>query len=401
MKENDFIGLADDIATRAEDLERLLAEIVMVESHASQRDGVVKVARILCDRLERIGFGIEVEPQRPVEPGLEWVATVMSPGVPYRDLGDTYIGRRDGDGPGLLLLLGDLDTAFLPGITETFGYRVDGVRAYGPGIADMKGGLVVLVAALEALHRRGLPCPPIVVVLSGDEQAGSLTSRTAVSREASRATWCFCVECARDGSRLMAARGQVGIGRLTVVGREAYAGDPTDRGLNAVDGLARIVPLVNNLIRPESGVYVAVTLIQGGRRRSIIPAAAQAIVDIRTPSGTAWNQTVDLIERTVAGAGIEGSSFEAYSHRPAVEWTSQTDSLLEKIREVGAVVRVPIEALRSPAAGSSAFAAEMGAITMDGMGPVGGGIMTSNEHIELPTLVERSAVLAGSIYNLV
>lgn len=379
----------------------LLETITRIESHASQRGGVESVGSLLGNRLAAVGFDIDVVPQPGAPSDLEWVAEIMSPGVDYSSLGDTYVARRDGTGNRRLLLLGDLDTAFAPGSTEAFPFTVDGDIARGPGIADMKGGLVVLMAAIEALHRFEIPAPPITVVLSGDEQAGSLGSRSTVEQEARECTWCFCVECARQGGRLMGARGHVGVGRLVVTGREAYGGDPTDRGINAIEGISHIVPAIQQLAEPARGIFVSVNLLAGGRRRSVIPSIASAVLDLRTPGPKDWEIITTRLSETVTRATSTGeASLQVYSHRPAVEWTTVTDRMLDYLRQSGRSVGVPVEALSSPAAGSSAFAAAAGAITFDGMGPVGGRIMTREEHVLLSSIPERAALLARSVAGL-
>ena len=199
----------------------------------------------------------------------------------------------------------------------------------------------------------------------------------------------------------MGARGQVGVGRLTVVGREVYAGDPSDHGVSAIEGLAELVPAINRLGRPKRGVFVSVNLIEGGRRRSVIPARARAIIDVRTPSNLEWERTASALAKVTGEAVIAAdASLDLYSHRPAVEWTTTTERLLEFLQSVGSPLGLSVEAIRSPAAGSSAFAADKGVATFDGMGPVGGGIMTSDEHVVIASIAERGALLAAAIDNI-
>jgi glutamate carboxypeptidase len=178
----------------------VLADLVGTESHPSQRDGVQRVGATVTSFLDAAGFVTERVPRPPLDPDVRWLAEVLCPEVAYEDMADPFVARRPGSGPPVLLL-GDLDTAFPPGSVSRFPFDVTGGRATGPGVADMKGGLVALVAAVSALDALEAPTPEISVVLSGDEQAGSLGSRELVAAEAARCRWCLCVECARDGGR--------------------------------------------------------------------------------------------------------------------------------------------------------------------------------------------------------
>ena len=123
---------------------------------------------------------------------------------------------------------------------DTFPFRIDGDVAYGPGVADAKGGLVVLVGAMRLLQDGEAALPTITVVLSPDEQAGSLRSRRVIERAASASSVCLCLECAREGGNLMGSRACCGVGRITVIGREAHAGteqaDGTERDLRLCTG---------------------------------------------------------------------------------------------------------------------------------------------------------------------
>jgi glutamate carboxypeptidase len=377
-----------------------VADLAAIGSHASQPEGVERVARYVIERLEPIGFTFETRPQ-PAEPAPDWLTAIFSPGVPYETLGSTYIGRR-GDGDRDLLLLVDLDTAFPPDAFARFPVRRDGDRLFGPGVADMKGGLVVLTAALRALAACEIDTAPIAMVLAGDEQAGSLGSRASIEEAARRAAWCLCMECARDGGRLMASRAHIGVGRIVAKGREAHAGSAFAEGVNAVNALARALVEVAEMSDPERGILVSATIVRGGRRRSLIPAEAEAVLDVRTPDQAAWNEVAGQLAEIIALRRRQGDIVELnlHAHRPALPWTSATDRLLEIARGAGASIGLDVQAQSSPAAGSSAFVAAAGVPTLDGMGPVGAGLMTYDEHIELGSITERAALLALLVQRL-
>ncbi|MGH8872721.1 MAG: M20/M25/M40 family metallo-hydrolase [Acidimicrobiia bacterium] len=376
----------------------LLETLVRIPSHVTDPGGTDRVAEALLPDLVGMGFSVESIPQSPLPPEMRWIEAVMIPGLSQDQVGATHRVFRDGIGPESILLLGDLDTAFPYGESLAFPVSREGSRMFGPGVADMKGGLVTMIAALQALFDMEIPTPPIEVVLSGDEQAGSLGSRTVIETVAQKCAWALCVECARQGGKLMAERGHIGIGELVAEGHEAHAGSAYEQGVNAIDALARVIPPINSLSAPERGVLVTVTMIEGGRRRSVIPGEARATLDIRSSSRRDWDQTVQELLATVGEHGLGRVTARTYAHRPGVAWTADTDRLLAIISDVAEPIGVGIEALRSSAAGSSAFAS--GCVVMDGMGPIGTGLMTRRESIEIDSIGERAAILAGTILAL-
>ncbi len=390
----------DEHAPRMRDLVR---DLVAIESHASQPEGVNAVGDLVCDRLSALGFTDEHAGSVPLPEDQRWLERVMLPGLDYARIGDTRVARWRGTGRGRVLLLGDLDTAFLPGSAERFPFSVEGDRAYGPGVADMKGGLTVLAFACQALVATGLnPLAEITVVLGPDEQAGSLRSRTAIAEAAAAADWVFCLECARESGKLMGARGHIGVAELETLGREAHAGSAHAKGVNAVEAMAHKVPALNALTDPARGIYVSVCTIQGGWRRSVIPGSCTAVLDVRTPAADVWDEVEAQIREIAGREELPGASarLSIAAHRPGLPWTTQTDWLLQRAQHVGGVLGFPIEAIRSPAAGSSAFVGPVGRPCLDGMGPLGGDLMTDREYIEIPSLPKRAALLAGLLHTL-
>ena len=382
-------------------LVELLEELVVTESHATHPAGVAAVAATLAAELAPMGFSLEATPQSPVPASLHWLEELFSPGIPYTDLGATYSAHAAGS-RGRLLLLGDLDTAFPVGALVDTPFRIEDGRAFGPGIADMKGGLVVLVAALQALHALGIERPDVSLVLAGDEQAGSLGSRPIIEEAAREADWCLCVECARRGGKLMAARGHIGVGSLRITGTEAHTGSARDHGVNALEALARLVLAFNALSDPGAGTLVTVTIARAGRRRSIVPASAEAVVDIRTRAIEHWERTTARMQEIVADvAGDSRAEIEllVHSHRPGVVRDERTDQMLALARNIGGDLDIDIDAFTSAAAGSSAFRPSA-VTTLDGLGPVGAGLMTAGEHIEIDSIVPRAALLAELIHQL-
>jgi glutamate carboxypeptidase len=200
----------------------------------------------------------------------------------------------------------------------------------------------------------------------------------------------------------MGARGHIGVARLDVSGTEAHAGSNHAAGISAVDALARKVPRLNALTDPARGVFVTVAQIGGGRRRSVVPGDAHAIIDVRTPDAATWAAIEAEMRAIAAAEDVPGtaSRLRIRAHRPGVPWTAGTDRLIEVARRAGDEADIHVDVIRSPAAGSSAFAGEVGVPVLDGMGPIGGDLMTDHEYVEIPSLVDRSLLLALSLHHL-
>jgi glutamate carboxypeptidase len=375
--------------------------LVDVESYATQTDGVNTVGDMLCDALEEAGYESARVRGKPLAPERKWLEEFMLPGFDRTQLGFQRVARCRGDGHGRALILGDLDTAFVPG--KGFPFSIDGDRALGPGIADMKGGLTVAVYALKALQATGLNnLKEITCVFSSDEQGGSLDARKPIEDAAAHSDWVFCMECAREGGKLMGSRAQIGVAKLEVFGRDAHAGSAYAKGISAIEAMARKVQAIHALTDPSREIYLCVGQISGGWRRSVIPGYRMCTIDIRTPGPDAWQEVESKLRAIAANVELPGShsKFLIDSHRPGVQWTKKTDKLIGIAKQAGAEFGLDFGVLRSPAAGSSAFVGPMDLPCLDGMGPMGSDLMTTNEHIVISSMVERATLLAATLHKL-
>ncbi len=391
------------LESRKKDMLNFVEKLVQIKSHAIQPQGTNAVGDEVCRELEAIGFVTERVRGKRIHPALQWLEEFMLPGHDITNLGDHRIARWQGAGQGKVLVLGDLDTAFLPDKWKDFTFHIRDERAYGPGIADMKGGLTVAIYALKALHATHLNnLGQITCVFSSDEQAGSLTSRQFVEEAARDAHWVFCMECARDGGNLMGSRAQIGVAKLETFGREAHAGSAFAKGVCAIETMARKIIAIHALTDPKREIYLSVGQIKGGWRRSVIPGHCWASIDVRTPGKEVWEEIEASLRRIANKEELPGSSCSLLiaSHRPGVPWTEKTDRLISIAKQAGKDLGIQFGVFRSPAAGSSAFVGPFGVPCLDGMGPVGGYLMTKEEHILIPTLVDRAALLATTIQKL-
>jgi glutamate carboxypeptidase len=404
MQGADMTTAAAELRRRADAhlpyLEGLLKTLVQIESHASQPKGVNAVGRLVAEPLERAGFSVD---RIAKEHGISedrWLTDLMLPGHDHDALGDVWRLRRAGAGE-RVLILGDLDTAFLPGSSMSFPYEVRGDRAVGPGIADAKGGLVVLAGAIRLLQDFALHLPSITVILSPDEQAGSLFSRPTIEAAVAESSVCLCMECAREGGNLMGSRACCGVGRVTVIGREAHAGTDRSSGRSAISGFAKVVDAIDSITDATAGRFVTVTEVHGGWRRSVVPGECTFTVDVRLRDSADWDSAEEKI-RKVLHERVEtrgfGLDIKIVQHRPSVVRTERSEPLIATVLAAGRALGLDLGVVGSNAAGSSAFAGRIPVV--DGMGPPGGNLMTRLENVSLSGLSERACLLALTLISL-
>jgi glutamate carboxypeptidase len=404
MQSVNLTAAASELRRRADAhrpyLEDLLKTLVQTESHASQPKGVNAVGTLVAEPLERAGFSVDRIAKEHGASEERWLTELMLPGYDLDDLGDVWRLHRAGAGE-CVLILGDLDTAFLPGSSMSFPYGVHGDKAVGPGVADAKGGLVVLTGAITLLQDFARNLPSITVILSPDEQAGSLFSRTAIEAAAAENSVCLCMECAREGGNLMGSRACCGVGRVTIIGHEAHAGTDRSSGRSAISGFASVVDAIDSITDATAGRFVTITEVRGGWRRSVVPGECTFTLDVRLRDSADWDTAEAKIRKVLherAEARGFGVDVKIVQHRPSVVPTERSEPLIATVLAAGRALGLDLGVVGSNAGGSSAFAGRIPVV--DGMGPPGGSLMTKQEYVSLPGLSERACLLALTLISL-
>lgn len=297
-----------------------------------------------------------------------------------------------------VLLLGHLDTVWEKGAFQPL-FEVSGARVQGPGVFDMKGGAVVALAALAGLRESGVALGPLTVLLTGDEEVGSSTSRALIEAEARRHRAVLVLEPPVGDSVKVARKGTGGYA-VTVYGRAAHAGLEPDKGINAVVEIAPLVAQIAALARPELGTTVSPTVLRGGTRTNVIPARAHLEVDVRFSSAA----EADRIEMEIRRLGVShpGARLEIKggANRPPFE-PQLSASLFGLARRVAA--ELGWAGLDGAAVGGGSdgnFTAALGIPTLDGMGIVGGNAHAEGEWALTDSLPDRAALLAGCVLGI-
>jgi glutamate carboxypeptidase len=291
------------------------------------------------------------------------------------------------------LLLGHFDTVWPHGTLAGWPFSLDaeGV-ARGPGIFDMKSGLVAAVGAIEAIADTA----PVALLVTGDEETGSLTSRALIERIAARAEAVLVLEPSLRGA-VKTARCGAAIYRMRFSGREAHAGIEPERGASALAELARHVLALDRVADPRRGTTVTPTVASAGTTVNTVPAQAELMVDVRART-LAELERVDGWFATVAATDPEVTvTVEGGINRPPLQ-PEQSRELFELAREVAR--RERLGELREASVGGGSdgnFTAALGVPTLDGLGPFGGGAHARTEWVSLDTVVERSRLIAGII----
>ena len=299
-----------------------------------------------------------------------------------------------------ILLLGHLDTVWEVGTLAQMPFRVRGGRAFGPGVLDMKSGIVIGLWAIRALQAlRISPTGPIHFFLNSDEEVSSVAFRKEFLAEARGARAVLVLEPAAAGGALKTARKGVGEFKITVHGRSAHAGVNPAAGVNAISELARQLFRLQAMARPRQGLTVNVGRIEGGTRSNVVPERATAWIDVRIPR----LQDRAVIEKKIRGLRPYDPEtqleIEGGINRPPME-RKMAAALFRKARALGRAMGMDLIEASTGGGSDGNFTAALGVPTLDGLGAVGDGAHARHEHILIPELPRRAALLAGLLATL-
>lgn len=295
------------------------------------------------------------------------------------------------------LLLGHVDTVWPTGTLARMPAVLRDGKFFGPGTYDMKGGLVGLVYALEAVRALGaesLPVDPVVLVTT-DEEVGSLDSVRTIRRLARGADRVLVLEPAfGPEGRLKTRRKGAGVFRISVRGRAAHAGLEPEKGASAIHEAARLVVELRALDGTRDGLGVNVGEIRGGTRPNVVAAECELTVDVRVARGS----DARFVEERIRGLkpSSEGLAIDVTGgiSRPPLESTPGGRALWELAHEVASQLGFELGETFSGGGSDGNFTAPL-APTLDGLGPIGDGAHAAHEHIVVASLPERAALVAG------
>lgn len=298
-----------------------------------------------------------------------------------------------GGGTGRVAVLCHYDTVWPLGTLAGWPVRIDGDRLTGPGAFDMKAGLVQFVWAIRAAREAGLPLPAIRLVLNGDEETGSPASRPVIEAEVADRDAVLVFEASAEGA-LKTARKGVGIFQVTTRGIEGHAGLDPERGVSAIDEIARVVVQLHGAADLAAGTSVNVGTLRGGSRSNVTAGLATAMVDVRV---------ADQEERARIDGVLQGlaprherAELEVGGgwNRPVMQRSEGTARLFALAEEAAAELGTTIRETSVGGASDGNFAAALGLPVLDGLGAVGDGAHARHEWISIDGMLERAGIAA-------
>jgi glutamate carboxypeptidase len=297
---------------------------------------------------------------------------------------------------GQLLVLGHYDTVYSTGTLARMPFRLKGGKAYGPGVFDMKAGIVQALFALQALLQAEIPLRKRIVFLwTSDEEIGSESSRKFFETEARRSDAVFVLEPSFGPRGLLkTARKGVGEAKLTVQGRASHAGLAPREGINAIHELARQLARIEGWNDFRRGVTINAGIIEGGTRTNVIPERARAVLDLRAlriSDMRAMERRLHALRPFHRGARLE---ITAGFGRPPLE-RKMSALLFARAKSLGKQMNLSLGECTVGGGSDGNFTAALGIPTLDGLGAVGDGAHSSHEHIFINAMPERAALLAA------
>jgi glutamate carboxypeptidase len=300
---------------------------------------------------------------------------------------------------GQILLLGHLDTVWPLGTLGRLPFRVRKGRAYGPGVFDMKSGIVSALFAIEAIRKQNIQVGrKVALLLTADEEVGSAVSRLIVEKEARRSDVVLVLEPAHGlHGALKTSRKGVGEFEIRVNGIAAHAGLEPEKGASAIAELCRQILRVEGFSDPQKGITLNAGVIAGGTRSNVIAADALAKLDVRI-SRMRDMQSIEKRLRSLKPFDRRTTvNVSGRFNRPPLERTAEIIGLFQRARHIAKTLGIPLTEAAVGGASDGNFTGALGVPTLDGLGCVGEGAHADHENIVVRDLPRRSALLAHLI----
>lgn len=390
IADSDLARLRTITASTLPDYLRDLAVLVNTDSGTDLKVGVNAVAHWVAEFLRGLGGHVST--------------------VAHETYGDTVVASFAGSNSGRYLLIGHMDTVFEAGASAKNPFRIANGSAYGPGVADMKGGLLVGLYALRAL--RGLnastngsaiwPFEQLTVVATPDEEVGSPSSSTLIRKLALDSDACLVLEAGRENGDLVGSRKGIAAFRLTVHGVAAHAGVEPERGRNAALEAAHKTIALSRLNRKSRHVTVNVGLISGGTRPNVVPAQCVLEVELRGQE----QKEIDAVEAELRGIAERSTvpdtwtAVEQLTKIPAMEISDSSRVLADRAAILATRIGFSVGFASTGGASDANTVAAMGIPTLDGLGPVGGDYHSDKEWLDVDSVVPRTLLLAAILMSI-
>ncbi len=368
--------------SRQGEMVNLLKKIVSLESPSSDKSAVDKCSSFLAKEFQKSGAKVTR--------------------YPSKEIGDLYLAEyprlKPKERREQILILTHVDTVWPVGKIKEMPFYISGNKVFGPGVLDMKAGLVMAISSLKAIHELNIEPPKrIAVFVNSAEETGSEIANEMIQKLAKRSCCVLCLEPSLPGGALKNQRKGRLVIRLETKGKSAHAGNP-DEGINAIEELMAQLRTARRL--KSKSITVNTGIINGGERVNIVPDSASAYLDIRFWNTTQKTKIMNALKElrpVFKGAKVKHT---VESYLPPLEKTKASDRLFSRITDIATGMNILLEAGKSGGGSDASTAANMGVATLDGLGPDGAGIHAEDEHLLLPSLIERTALLTELLCQL-
>jgi glutamate carboxypeptidase len=297
------------------------------------------------------------------------------------------------------MFLGHMDTVFPPGEVNKRPFAMDGHRATGPGVCDMKGGLLVALYVLDTLYHYGiLDSLSVCVCFNGDEEVGSAASRDWIEANARNSRRVFVFEPCRPGNRFVLQRKGGGGFRIAAMGASAHAGVEPEKGANAAVEIAYQTLAIHQFNDHSApGISAHVTVIRSGEKTNIIPDYARASVDVRVSDKSELIPVVNFFKSLPNHTHVPGVTVRVSGgvDRPPMEPDEQTLQLWDLFETQAADMGLTIAYISTGGCSDGNFSSALGIPTIDGMGLVGGNAHRQDEYVELGGIVTQIQLIVS------
>jgi len=368
--------------SRQGELVHLLKQIVALESPTDDKKAVDACVSFTVKELKKVGCKVTTYPQKDTG---DLIMAEFAPG---------QVKEADDE----ILVLTHLDTVWPVGKIAKMPFYVQGNRLYGPGVLDMKAGLIMLLASLRALDGLNVkPQKKITVFVNSAEETGSAASTDLIRKLARRASLVLCLEPALPGGALKLERKGRLVVRMDVHGRSAHGGTP-EKGVSAVEELVAQIARFRRLRTGETTVNVG--LMGGGEKTNVVAESAWAVLDIRFWKAADRDRVLKILRESAPALRGARIRITVESTTPPMEKTKASGKVFAQAQEIAAGMGLTLKAGKTGGGSDASIAAGMGIPTLDGLGPDGDGLHAENEHLLVPSLIERTALLTELLKTL-
>jgi len=368
-----------------------LRRLVDIDCGSYTKAGVDEVGAWVQEAFAELGARVEVTPNAE----------------PHGDTITGILGDGDRDGP-TVMLVGHMDTVFDPGTVAERPFRIEGDRALGPGVSDMKGGLLAGLYALRGLRAMALeegsaadwlPVGRLVYVANPDEEIGSPVSTPVISGHAEDADVAFVLEGGRANGDFVSSRKGIVDLELRITGRAAHAGVEPEKGRSAILEAANKIAALHALDARWPGVTANVGVVRGGTRPNIVPPETMLQVDLRAVRRADLEAAEAAVREIAASSTVPETTCEVrlMGRFWPMERLERAERLVHTAIGLAGRLGFPLKDAATGGASDANTTAGLGVPSIDGLGPIGGNDHAPGEYLEIDSIVPRTALLAGLI----